>query len=86
MPGATNGIEVTRLMRAQHPIIPIIYTTGRPDMLSAIEPLGPQEALVVKPYTPAKNTDVVHRLLGQNRGGLRPTRRHPIIELPQILR
>jgi DNA-binding response OmpR family regulator len=63
MPGKMSGIEVGRLMRLHHPRLPIIYTTGRPDTLNAIGPLGPKEALVAKPYSPTAMVDVARRLL-----------------------
>jgi DNA-binding LytR/AlgR family response regulator len=64
MPGDRDGIEVARLMRLHHPGLPIIYTTGRPDTLNTIGPLGPKETLVGKPYTSAAIVTVVRRLLG----------------------
>jgi DNA-binding NtrC family response regulator len=63
MPGNMNGIEVARLMRRHHPALPIIYTTGRPDMFNAIGPLGPKEVLVAKPFSATAIVDVVRRLL-----------------------
>jgi CheY-like chemotaxis protein len=65
MPGRTNGIEVARVMRFHHPLLPIIYTTGRPDILDARSPLGPNEAVVLKPYTPTELMGVVRRLLAK---------------------
>ena len=63
MPGSMNGIEVADLMYLHHPAVPIIYTTGRPDTLNAIGPLGPNKALIKKPYTPTDIVDVIRRLL-----------------------
>jgi DNA-binding response OmpR family regulator len=63
MPGKMDGIEVARLIRLHHPGLPIVYTTGRPDTVDAIGPLGPKEILVAKPYTPTAIMNVVRRLL-----------------------
>src|ERR1700746_2882209 len=40
IPGRLNGLDVARLMRARDPDIPIVYTTGRPDVLQSVAPLG----------------------------------------------
>jgi DNA-binding response OmpR family regulator len=63
MPGRLNGIAVARLMRRHYPSVPIIYTSGRPDVLNALRPLGPKEALVPKPFTLSELMPIVHQLL-----------------------
>jgi CheY-like chemotaxis protein len=63
MPGQRDGIDVAHLLRQHHPSLPIIYTTGRSDALAAIGPLGPRDAVVLKPYTPSQIMDVVRQLL-----------------------
>ncbi len=65
MPGSVDGIEVARLLRARRPDIPVIYTTGRPDALNALQPLGAREALLRKPFALSELLAVVRRLLGQ---------------------
>ena len=65
MPGQRDGLEVARLMRMHHPSLPIIYTTGRPDSLDVVAPLGSKEAVVLKPYTPTVIIDVIRRLLAE---------------------
>ena len=60
MPGELTGMQVARLMRDHHPGMPIIYTTGRPDVVG---PLGPLDTLVSKPFTPSMLLGVVRRLL-----------------------
>ena len=64
MPGTLDGIELARLMRAQRPDIPIIYTTGRPGALNDGVRLGERDILVAKPFPPSQLLAVVHRLLG----------------------
>lgn len=63
MPGQRDGLEVARLMRRHHPGLPIIYTTGRPDILDGVGPLGPKDAVLVKPYTPTSLIRTIRRLL-----------------------
>ena len=64
MPGALDGIEVARLMRARRPEIPVIYMTGRPGVLNALGPLGEKETLVAKPFAPSQLLAAIHKLLG----------------------
>ena len=40
MPGRLDGIGVARLLLEHRPALPVIYTTGRPDVLRALQPLG----------------------------------------------
>jgi DNA-binding response OmpR family regulator len=63
MPGQLSGIDVARLLRRRYPSVPIIYTSGRPDVLNALRPLGPKEALVPKPFTPSELMPIIHQLL-----------------------
>ena len=69
MPGHLDGIAVACRMREHHPGVPVIYVTGRPGVLNALGPLGPDEALVPKPFTPSQLLAVVRRLLGAGDGG-----------------
>lgn len=42
MPGQLDGFAVANLMRTRHPGVPIIYTTGRPDVFDSMGPLREQ--------------------------------------------
>lgn len=64
MPGSLSGIEVATLLRARRPDIPVVYMTGRPDVLGGTGPLGSRTALLPKPFVPSKLLAVVRRLLG----------------------
>ena len=64
MPGSLDGIGVARLLRTRRPGIPVIYTTGRPDVLNAL-PLGAKEVLLCKPLAISALLTAVRRLLGQ---------------------
>ena len=65
MPGDLDGIGVARLLRARRPDIPVIYATARPDALNALQPLGPREVLLSKPFATSALLTAVRRLLGQ---------------------
>ena len=64
MPGSLDGIGVARLVRAVRPDLPVIYTTGRPDALNHLQPLGPGEVLLRKPFALADLVATARRLLG----------------------
>jgi DNA-binding response OmpR family regulator len=65
MPGTLDGVGVAQLMRQRRPDLPVIYATGRPDALNALQPLGAKEALLQKPYAIFDMLAAVRRLLGQ---------------------
>lgn len=62
MPGALDGLQVARLMRACRPRVPVIYMSGRPDVVIAGGPLGPDEAVVPKPFSPYALLALARRL------------------------
>jgi CheY-like chemotaxis protein len=63
MPGATDGIALAAHVRARHPHVPIIYTTGRPDALRRAGPLEDRQFLVRKPYLPSEILEHARALL-----------------------
>ena len=65
MPGSLDGIGVARLLRARRPGTPVIYTTGRPDVLNALQPLDAREVLLCKPFALSALLAAVRRLLDQ---------------------
>ena len=67
MPGSLSGIEVASLLRARRPDLPVIYTTGRPDVLRGLQPLGNNEILLEKPFELHDLLAAARRLL--DRGG-----------------
>jgi CheY-like chemotaxis protein len=56
MPGRFNGIDVALHIRSLWPKVPVVFVTGRPDVLHAFGPPGPHDRCVLKPYRP---TDVL---------------------------
>ncbi len=69
MPGARNGLGVSRLMRQRWPLVPVVYITARPDALAE---LGPNEAVVPKPFFPSTLVETVRRLLASGDAGRAP--------------
>ena len=63
MPGDVDGTEVARHLRARRPDIPVIYTTGRPDALDELGPLGRRDILLAKPFAPSELVSAARRLL-----------------------
>jgi DNA-binding response OmpR family regulator len=67
MPGARSGLAVARLMRRRNPRVPVIYTTGRPDIFDGMGPLGENETILAKPFLPSELVRNARSLLGQER-------------------
>ena len=41
MPGLLDGIQVAQRMCTRFPAVPVLYTTGRPDVLEHVKSKGP---------------------------------------------
>ena len=65
MPGTHDGVAVARLMRRQSPVLPVIYTSGRPDLFDEIRSSRPNDAFLAKPFLPSELVRVVRHLLRQ---------------------
>lgn len=65
MPGRISGLDLATHVRGRHPLVPIIYTTGRPDALGHLHHLDKNQALVRKPYAPDEVIKNIHKLLGE---------------------
>jgi len=63
MPGATDGIALAAVIRARYPGIPVVYMTGRPDVMRGAGRLSTREAFIRKPYGPAEVLSTIERLL-----------------------
>lgn len=66
MPGSLDGIGIAHLLRARRPDLPVIYVTGRPSLLNALQPLGAKEVLLRKPFVLSTLLSAVRRLLVQH--------------------
>ena len=60
--GAMDGLELARQARAARPDLPIIYVSGRPDVLGAVS-RSERDVTITKPYLPSEITAAVKRLL-----------------------
>ena len=67
MPGSLDGTGVARLVRTQRPDLPIIYMTGRPDLLNSLQPFGPRETMLRKPFALPNLLAAAQWLLSPNR-------------------
>ena len=50
--GSLDGGALVAAVRAENAILPIIYMTGRPDRIGAVDPA--REIVVAKPYLPSE--------------------------------
>ena len=65
MPGSADGIDVARSFHALHPNRPVVFMTGRPDMLSRVGRLSESEALLRKPFGSIQMLSALESLLKQ---------------------
>lgn len=63
MPGSTDGLALASLIRERHPGMPVVYMTGRPDVMRGAGRLSEREAFIRKPYGPAEVLSTIQRLL-----------------------
>lgn len=61
MTGAIDGNAVAQAAKRRAPGVPVIYATGRPDSLT--NPVGREDALIRKPYSPGQLMVTIRRLL-----------------------
>lgn len=66
MPGVTDGIDVARSFHALHPDRPVVFMTGRPDMLTRAGRLASSEALLRKPFGSIQMLSALESLLCQS--------------------
>jgi CheY-like chemotaxis protein len=50
LPGRFSGVDVARQARALYPDIPIVFLTGRPDLLRVLWTHGRHDSSIPKPY------------------------------------
>ena len=63
MPGFADGIDVARTFNKRHPDSPVVFMTGRPEMLSRVGRLSSSEALLRKPFGAAQMLTALAALL-----------------------
>lgn len=62
LPGSLDGRALAKRVRALQPDLPVIFMTGRPEMIGPPVP-GQRELFVAKPYLPLEICAAAHRLL-----------------------
>ncbi len=62
MPGSKDGLEVASHVLDAFPHVPVVYTTGRPDVMIGKIALDPKQVLIRKPYVPSQVVEQVRRL------------------------
>ena len=65
LPGRLSGLALADAARARHPDLPVLFTTGRPDVFDG-RPSRSQEAIVAKPYAPSAICETARRLLAHH--------------------
>ncbi len=63
MPGAADGIDVARSFTARHPDRPVVFMTGRPDMMARVGRLSETELLLRKPFGSSQMLTALESLL-----------------------
>lgn len=64
LPGERDGLAVAREARALHPALPVVYATGRPEVMNAMTGgLGPRDAFLPKPFGPREMLGALGGLL-----------------------
>ena len=63
MPGAADGIDVARSFTARHPNSPVVFMTGRPDMMARVGKLSDTEVLLRKPFGSRQMLSALESLL-----------------------
>ncbi len=64
MPGGMDGIGLAHQAHSAHPQMPIVFVTGRPDVLSRLKGSGIPGSSLAKPFGLAELVRVVSGLIG----------------------
>jgi DNA-binding response OmpR family regulator len=65
MPGRLSGVDLANLAHAREPGLPIIFVTGRPDVLERFKAPDMIRMTLPKPFTLASLTTAVRKLISQ---------------------
>jgi CheY-like chemotaxis protein len=63
MPGRLDGVGLAQRVRERQPEVPVIYVTGRPEVLGKVGQPGPHDVFVRKPYSAREVVSIVQKLL-----------------------
>ncbi len=67
LPGGLTGLDIAQELRRQYPTIPVILTTGRPDILDVRWRSDSSFALLRKPYRPSELLSTLGNLVAPHR-------------------
>jgi two-component system cell cycle response regulator CpdR len=65
MPGRMDGIGLAKHMHAQHPKTPVVFVTGRPDVLARLRDAGIPGTSLAKPFKLDELVRVVRALIAE---------------------
>ena len=65
MPGSVDGVGLAQQAHTTHPRMPIVFVTGRPDVLTRLKGSGIPGGLLAKPFGLEELVRVVSRLIAQ---------------------
>ena len=65
MPGELNGIDLVAYVRDVYPDLPVVISTGRPDVLTPDWIKAHRVTVIDKPYLPETLVGMVKRLVGR---------------------
>ena len=63
MPGRANGVDVAAYAHQHEPDLPVVFVTGRPDILARLQKAGTPGAVLTKPFPLAELVETVSDLL-----------------------
>jgi DNA-binding response OmpR family regulator len=66
MPGGMDGIGLAHRAHSHHPKMPIVFVTGRPDVLARLKGSGIPGSSLAKPFGLEELVRVVSSLIGSN--------------------
>jgi DNA-binding LytR/AlgR family response regulator len=66
MPGRLNGFEVAAYAQQHEPELPVVFVTGRPDILARLLKVGLPGAVLPKPFALAKLVETVSGLVNRS--------------------
>ena len=64
MPGSLDGIDLAQRAHDQNPRMPIVFVTGRPDVLARLRDAGIPGTSLAKPFALEELVRVVSQLIG----------------------
>ena len=67
MPGDLNGLQLAQRANHDDPNLPVVFVTGRHEILNRLRRAGIPGAVLPKPFALEELVDLVRRLIGERR-------------------